>query len=143
VRGYFGIAVYHPKTVANVGTLWRSADLLEADFLCTIGKRYKRQASDTMKSTRHLPLFEYEAFDDFYSHMPTDCLLVGVELTDDAVLLEEFKHPQRAIYLLGAEDDGIPPALLKRCHRKVKLRGRRSMNLAVAGSIVAYDRTRA
>lgn len=141
-RGYVGIAVYHPKTKANVGTMWRTADLLDADFLCTIGRRYQRQSSDTMKSTKHLPLFEYQSFDDFYEHMPRDCQLVGVELTDDAVPLEQFKHPERAIYVLGAEDHGIPPEMLKRCHHKVRLRGRRSMNMAVAGSIVLYDRTR-
>lgn len=34
------MAVYHPKTSTNVGTLWRTADLMGADFLCTIGRRF-------------------------------------------------------------------------------------------------------
>lgn len=140
-RGFYGVAVYHPKTKANIGTLWRSADLLEADFFCTVGRRYQRQASDTMKSYRHVPLFEFDAFEDFYNHMPKDCRLVAVELTDDAIELERFEHPERAIYLMGAEDYGLPPEILKKCHMKVKLRGRKSMNMAVAGSIVLYDRT--
>lgn len=139
-RGYFGVAVYHPKTEANIGTLWRSAQIMDATFLATIGRRYRKQSSDTMGATRHLPLFEYASFDEFYVGLPKDCLLIAVELNDEAVLLKDFKHPDRAVYLLGAEDHGIPPDVLSKCHRVVKMYGERSMNVAVAGSIVMYDR---
>lgn len=56
-RGYFGIGVYHPKNVINIGTLWRSANCFGADFLFTIGHRYKHQGSDTLKTYRHIPLY--------------------------------------------------------------------------------------
>ena len=32
-RGYFGIGIYASKVSANIGTLWRSADLMGADFM--------------------------------------------------------------------------------------------------------------
>ena len=56
--------------------------------------------------------------------------------------LKEFHHPERAIYLLGAEDHGIPPAILKKCQHTVSLKSVRteSFNVAVAGSIIMYDR---
>lgn len=139
-RGFFGVAIYRPKTEVNVGSLFRTAHILGADFLCTIGKRYKYQSSDVLKSTKHLPLFHYSDFEDFYEHMPHDCRLVGVELDERAKAVECFTHPQRAIYMLGAEDDGLPPKVMDRCHDLVKLRGERSMNVAVAGSIVLYSR---
>jgi tRNA (guanosine-2'-O-)-methyltransferase len=139
-RGYFGVAVYHAKKPTNFGSLFRTANILGADFLGYIGPRYRLQSSDTMRTPRHVPLFEYGSFDDFYLHLPHDCRLVGVELTDGAQPLERFMHPERAVYLLGAEDYGLPPKVIERCHSVVKLRGRHSMNVSVAGSIVLYHR---
>ncbi len=140
-RGFFGIAVYHPKTAVNTGTLFRTGQIFDVDFCATIGRRYKYQPSDTMYANRHIPFYDYADFDDFYNHMPYNCQLIGVELDQRAVLLENFKHPERAIYLMGAEDHGIPPAILSRCHQVIQMRGERSMNVSVAGSIVVYDRT--
>ena len=140
MRGYFGIGIYQGKTFENVGTLWRSADLMGAAFMFTIGKRYKKEASDTMKSFRHIPLYNYVSFDDFHKAMPYDCLLVGVELHTDSTPIKEFNHYERCIYLLGAEDHGLSKECINKCHKLIQLPGRKSMNVAVAGSIVMFDR---
>ncbi len=140
MRGYFGIGIDHPKNEMNVGTLWRSAFILGASFIFTIGRRYKRQSSDTMESWRHVPLFNYATFVDFYESLPYDCRLIGVELLESATPIGTFQHPQRAIYLLGAEDNGLTKDAERKCHSISVLPGARSMNVAVAGSIVIYDR---
>lgn len=140
MRGYFGIGIQNNKTLVNIGTLWRSANILGADFIFTIGKRYKKQASDTLKTPRHIPLYHYLDFADFYNHMPYDCQLIGVELDNRSVGLKQFNHPQRGIYLLGAEDSGLTQEALGKCHHIVQLAGDFCMNVAVAGSIVMYDR---
>lgn len=49
-------------------------------FAIAIGRRYKTQASDMMKSARRVPLFHYADFDDFLGHLPYDAQLVGLEL---------------------------------------------------------------
>jgi tRNA (guanosine-2'-O-)-methyltransferase len=139
VRGYFGIGIYHTKTEVNVGTLLRSSMQLGAAFAFTIGKRYKSQASDTMKASKHVPLYHFTDFDDFNSHRPVDCQLVGVELDLTAKPIPGFCHPERAIYLLGAEDNGLPEYVQAKCQHLVTLDGG-SFNVAVAGSIVMYDR---
>jgi tRNA G18 (ribose-2'-O)-methylase SpoU len=139
-RGFFGIGIQLPKTEVNVGTLWRSAHILGASFLFTIGRRYKRQASDTMASWRHIPLYYYDDFECFYNAMPYDCQLVGVELHNKSVPVAEFKHPERCIYLLGAEDHGLSNEAINKCHHLVQLPGDYCMNVAVAGSIIMYDR---
>lgn len=139
-RGYFGLAMYHPKNKYNWGSLIRTANLLGADFICTIGRRFKEQSSDTLKTHRHLPVYEYKNFQDFYDHMPHGCQLVGVELDEKARDLKNFVHPQRAVYLLGAEDSGLPPDVIKACQHVVKLHGEYSMNVSCAGSIVLYHR---
>jgi tRNA G18 (ribose-2'-O)-methylase SpoU len=140
-RGFFGIGIERTKTEHNVGTLWRTADLLGAAFMFTIGRRYKpRQASDTMHSSRHIPLYHYDSVADLKAHLPHSCKLVGVELDDRAVDLAAYSHPERACYMLGAEDHGLTRDSIEQCHDLIRLPGRFSMNVAVAGSIVAYDR---
>jgi tRNA G18 (ribose-2'-O)-methylase SpoU len=139
-RGFCAIGIEHGKNVLNVGSLWRSADLLGAAFMFTIGRRYRRQASDTMKSWRSIPLFNFESLADLYAHLPYDTQLVGVELDGRARPLAGFLHPERAVYLLGSEDNGLGHDTLVRCGHIVQLPGRQSMNVSCAGSIVLYDR---
>lgn len=139
-RGYVGIGIERGKTPANIGTLWRSADLFGASFVFTVGHRYQKQSSDTMKSWRSVPLWHFEDIDDLVAHLPYSCPLIGVELDDRAVDLAGFSHPERAIYLLGAEDHGLTKTALARCHALVQLPGRFSMNVAAAGTVVLYDR---
>ena len=49
--------------------------------------------------------------------------------------LEEFEHPDRAIYLLGSEDTGLPKSVVHACHQHVALPAERyeSYNVAMAG----------
>jgi tRNA G18 (ribose-2'-O)-methylase SpoU len=139
-RGFFSIGIWHGKTEINVGSLWRTAAILGAAEVFTVGRRYKAQASDTMRTWAHTPLRHYEDVDDLKKHLPFSTLLVGVELDHSAAPLADFQHPERAVYLLGAEDHGLSPEVVRQCHRLVRLPGEQSLNVAVAGSIVVYDR---
>jgi tRNA G18 (ribose-2'-O)-methylase SpoU len=138
--GYFGIGIECCKTWTNYGTLMRSAKIMGAGFVFLIGKRFEKTFTDPIKTWRSVPTYSYDTFEDFYRNLPYSCILVGVEMTDDAEQLEHFEHPQRACYLLGSEDHGLSKVALRHCHRKIRLRGEESMNVAVAGSIVLYDR---
>lgn len=138
VSGFCGIGIERSKTPINVGTLWRSAAILGADFIFTVGKRYPQQASDTIKAWRHIPYWEFDDLDDLRT--PYDAPLIGVEMEDRAHMLADFKHPQRAVYLLGAEDHGLSKRALEKCHQLIRLPGAYSLNVAVAGSLVLHDR---
>lgn len=140
MRGYFGIAVWHPKSGINVGTLWRSAAILDAAFLATIGKRYPKQSSDTIQAPRHTPLWHFDTVEDFWAHIPQDCSPVAVEIHRRAKPLPTFTHPERAVYILGPEDGTLPETFTERAHAVVQIPGAYCFNLAVAGSIVLYDR---
>lgn len=140
IQGYFAIGIVNGKTEHNLGTLWRSAYILGASYIFTVGKRYKKQTSDVVKAWARIPYFHFDTIDDLFENIPYDCLLVGVELEERAEWLHEFSHPQRAIYLLGAEDQGLPQKALDRCNFIVKLPGNSSLNVAVTGSIVLHDR---
>lgn len=139
-RGFFEIGIYRGKTPANVGTLWRSAYQLGASGIFTVGRRYPQQASDTVKAHRHIPLREFLDLDALLAAQPYGCPIVAVEMGGRP--LQSFVHPERAIYLLGAEDNGIPASALARCQHVVSLPSVRtqSYNVSVAGSLVMYDR---
>lgn len=138
--GFFEIGIYRGKSVANVGTLWRSAFQLGACGIFTVGRRYPDQASDTVKARNHIPCREFADVDALFASLPAGAVVVGVEMGGRP--LREFRHPDRAVYLLGAEDHGIPAAVLARCHHVVSIPTVRteSFNVAVAGSIVMFDR---
>ncbi len=140
-KGYFGIGVYKPKTSENIGTLWRSAYQFGASFIFTIDAIYKSQPSDIYKSYRHIPLIQFKNLETFQNSVFYDCQLICVDFGENSVNLKEFKHPQRAIYLLGAEKGGLPEKLLK-THQLLEIPYKKqpSLNVAVAGSIVMYDR---
>lgn len=140
MRGYFGIGIENVKDKLNIGTLWRSANIFGAKFIFTIGNRYKKQASDTMNTPNHIPLFHYQCFDDFYSNIPYGCRLIGIELSDKAIEIKKYNHFEKCIYLLGAEDHGLTNQAIGKCYQIVQLPGNYCMNVAVAGSIIMYDR---
>lgn len=139
-RGHFGVGILGCKTEHNVGTLWRTAHSFGADYLFTIGRRYRRQPTDTTRASRQMPLFHFDTFEAFHKVMPHEARLIGVEVDDRAVPLAQLEHPKMAVYLLGAEDNGLPARVLDRCWRVVALPGAYCLNVAVAGSIVLYDR---
>ena len=138
--GYFEIGIFHGKTEYNIGTLWRSAYQLGAAGIFTIGRRYKHQSGDTTKAWRHIPLRHYLTFEDFKANLPYEAQIVGIEM--EGRELAGFTHPKIAVYLLGAEDHGLPPEVLSMCHHVVSLEsiGQLSYNVSVAGSLVMYHR---
>lgn len=139
-KGYFGIGVWEPKFEDNLGMLFRSAHAFGADFVFTIGHRYKRDYVNTSKFERHIPLYHYVDFEDFKSHLPHAAQTVGIELTDEATPLESFAHPKQSVYLLGGEDRTLPPEITSQLDSVCKFNTSLCTNVAVAGSIVLYDR---
>ena len=124
-----------------MGTLWRSAFLFGASYIFTIGARYHKQPTDTPDTMKHVPLYNYKDWEDFTKHQPKDCEVVCVELDEKSHSLVNYVHPERAVYVLGAEDYGIPVEYLKGNQVvQIPTEKRWSMNVSVAGSIILYDR---
>lgn len=138
-RGFFGIGIYNPKTEMNIGTLWRSAQNFGASFIFTIGDRYKKQRTDTTKTERHIPHYNYKDWKQFMENKPLNAPIVFIEQTEKARDIKNFIHPETAIYILGSEDKGIPNELI-RGNQVVFIDTPRCLNVAVAGSIIMFDR---
>lgn len=140
MRGYFGIGIENYSKDVNVGTLWRSATILGARFIFTIGnKRYNRQSSDTNDSAKHVPLFHFESPRSFQSSL-RDCCVIGVEMCPQAIEIQKFTHPERAVYILGNERVGLSSDSIEICDVIVRLPGEISFNVSTAGSIICFDR---
>jgi tRNA G18 (ribose-2'-O)-methylase SpoU len=140
-RGYFGIGAEGVSKSANVGALLRTGHAFGAAFCFTIGTGWDSRAgrtADTADTPLHVPMWRYATVADL--SLPRGCKLVGVERVEDAIDLPSFRHPLNAAYVLGPERAGLSAALLARCDHVVKIPTRFSLNLAVAGALVLYDR---
>lgn len=141
MRGYFGIGVEGLSKPMNAGTLFRSAHAFGASFVFTIaGVWHEREAnlSDTSDSAGQVPHYHFNGLNDL--RLPDRCALVGIELLDDAVELPSFRHPRCAAYVLGPERGSLSPALSERCDHIIRIPTSFCINVAIAGSIVMYDR---
>lgn len=140
MRGYFGVGVEGVSKAMNLGNLVRIAHAFDASFFFNIAPRLKLSDanSDTSRAEGALPFYSFEKTDDF--RLPLGCRLVGVEITDDAVELPRFRHPNRAAYIFGAERYSLSSQMLSKCEFVVKIPTRFSINVGMAGAIVLYDR---
>ncbi len=137
---YFGIGIFRPKTEENLGSLWRTAYIYGAQFIFVIDAKYKKKSSDVLKVWSKIPLFQFESTEAFIQTVPYSCKIIGIEMDKKALTLDHYEHPDRAIYLLGSENNGLPKVLKEKCHELIALPGKTSLNVAVAGSITIYDR---
>jgi tRNA G18 (ribose-2'-O)-methylase SpoU len=141
MRGYFAIGVEGISKSGNLGNLMRSAHAFGASFFFTINDDIDMSevgSSDTSASPIHMPFYRYEKVADLV--LPKTCVLVGVELLDDASDLPAFRHPLQAAYVLGPEKGSLSPEILKRCTHTLKIPTKFCVNVGVAGAIVMYDR---
>ncbi|HLS68805.1 MAG TPA: RNA methyltransferase [Kiloniellales bacterium] len=141
MRGYFGIGVEGISKAMNLGNLQRSAHAFGASFFFITAPNIKERElrrADTSKAQDHLPVYHFASVEELA--LPRRCLLVGVELTEDAVELPSFRHPLAAAYVLGPERGSLSPEMQARCDLMVKIPTRFCVNVGVAGAIVMYDR---
>jgi len=140
-RGYFGIGAEGISKSMNVGSIYRSAHAFGASFVFAVAGVYARgegERADTSNSQRHVP---YYSFPDISSMiLPHDCVLVGIELTDDAVELPSFRHPLRAAYVLGPERGNLSDAMIEKCDHVIKIPTKFCINVGIAAAVVMYDR---
>lgn len=136
-RGYACIGLHNPKNSLNIGGVLRASYIYYASFVAITGKRYVKAPTDTPKGYRHLPFLQVQ---DLNKVIPYDCIPIAVDLIKGATSLLEYKHPQRAFYIFGAEDATLGNNILSWCRDIVYIPTRYCMNLAVTINVVLYDR---
>lgn len=141
MRGYFGIGVEGISKPMNLGNLLRSAHAFDASFFFTVSPVVDvdgMRESDTSGAFDHLPFYNFEKTADLI--LPRQTSLVAVELLEDAVDLPSFRHPTRAVYVLGPERGNVSDKMLARCDHVIKIPMKFCINVGVAGALVMYDR---
>ena len=141
MRGYAALGVEGVSKARNAGAVIRTAHAFGASFAFTVGETLNRRETahaDTSKAIEQIPLYMFAS--PRALALPEGCQLVGIELTDDAVVLPSFRHPRSAAYVLGSERMGLSEEMLDLCDHVIKIPTRFSLNLAVAGALVLYDR---
>lgn len=148
MRGFFGIGIDGATKTGNVGNLIRTGYAFGASFAFVTKPqgtsendlRITRNMADTSKTWKQLPFYMYDGPDDL--QIPKGGRIVGIELTDESIDLPSFRHPHQAIYVLGAEREGLSQPMLEKCDHVIKIPTQFSLNVATAGAIVMYDRMR-
>jgi tRNA G18 (ribose-2'-O)-methylase SpoU len=141
MRGFFGIGAEDISKPMNLGALMRTAHAFGASFTFSVSAAPSIRVayhSDTSKSASHVPYYQWDGVGEM--KLPRGCKLVGIELTEDAVDLPSFHHPQAAAYVLGGEARDLSPEMQARCSHIVKIPTRFCINLSLAGALVMYDR---
>ena len=141
VRGYFGVGIEQVSKPGNMGNLIRSAHAFGASFVFTINPGFSKRElmkTDTSATFETLPYFQYDSIDQMQK--PLGCELVVVELTQDAIPLPTFRHPRRAIYVLGPEKESVSQETQARADHVIQIPMKFCVNVATAGAIVLYDR---
>lgn len=137
------IATLWPKYGVNLGTLLRTCDAVGA---CLVVPR-RPWIPDALRhgNTLRRSSCVHWANDPMRwlaAQRRAGSDIVGVELTDESIRLADLPAARcRTVVVLGHESDGIPPEATKLLDRAVEipmLGTGLSLNVAVAGSLVAY-----
>ena len=139
-KGYACIGLFNPKTPENVGSVLRAAGCYNAHSIFYTGKRYdlaKQFCTDTHNKHFDIPLI---AVENLQSIVPLDCVPVAVELVEGAKSLVDYKHPPRAFYIFGPEDNSLKKPITDFCRDTIYVPTNGCMNLAATVNVILYDR---
>jgi tRNA(Leu) C34 or U34 (ribose-2'-O)-methylase TrmL len=134
---FFGVGLDNTKNDINIGSALRATGIYGGAFLAVTKQRYKKACTDTMSFYKNIPLFRVNNLHDI---IPYNCIPIAIEITENAIPLYNYKHPGRAFYIFGAEDNTLGKRVLEWCKDVVYIPTNGCMNLASCVNVVLYDR---
>jgi tRNA G18 (ribose-2'-O)-methylase SpoU len=113
IRNDISIAVVRAKNPFNVGAIIRVAHsfLVREIFLIGVEPYYEKAAMGMHKYERIVDCPDDATFLQSVAGRP----LIGVERDEATTSLWEAPMPERSVFLLGSENDGLPQTLLRAC----------------------------
>ncbi|CAI9118658.1 OLC1v1020254C1 [Oldenlandia corymbosa var. corymbosa] len=126
----------------NVGTLARSCTAFGVSELILVGRR-DFNAFGSHGSTSHLKFRHFHSLPEARSFLKErDCDICGVEITDNALAVNEHPFKRSTAFLLGNEGTGLSAKECEICDFFVYIPqygcGTASLNVTVAASIVLH-----
>jgi tRNA G18 (ribose-2'-O)-methylase SpoU len=135
----------------NLGALIRIAAAFGADAML-LGPRccdpfFRQSVRVSMGTVFHLPIVRSPDLDRDLHHLRDDLgvELIATVLDDSAEPLDRAPRAPKLALLLGNEAQGLPPDIVRLCHRRVTIPmqlGTDSLNVAVAAGVFLYHFTR-
>ncbi|KAH7842479.1 hypothetical protein Vadar_005763 [Vaccinium darrowii] len=136
------VVVHNIAKKHNVGTLARSATALGVSEMILVGRR-DFNAFGSHGSTSHLRFRHFHSLSDARLFLKDrDCDICGVEITDNAVAVNQHPFKKSTAFLLGNEGTGLSAKECDICDFFVYIPqygcGTASLNVTVAASIVLH-----
>lgn len=134
------IGLTNPKSAQNMGSILRSGGCFGIQSIMYTGQRINyamAMRTDTRNARAKIPMF---GCCDLFETAPKNATKVAVELVTGATPLPAFEHPKNGFYLFGPEDGSLTQYQVKQCDEVVYIPSLGSLNLAMAVTVMLYDR---
>ncbi len=142
----YAVLAHNLRSAFNVGSLFRATDCfgLEAVHLSgyTPDTDHAMLKSAARGTEKWISSKRWESpFDCIEAHRQKGYAIIALETGEGSTPITRVEWPEKALIVLGNEELGIAPELLKACTLKVEIpmAGRKaSMNVAGAFAVLAY-----
>lgn len=139
------VAAWQIINPENIGNLIRLADNVGATQVMIVGEDFHLRKSGISKtaglSFKNVSL-SFITPEDFFGNLHPDYHLVAIETSEDSENLFETRLPEKVIFLLGNERNGLPAEILEKCDQKVHIpmTGKcKSMNVSHALAVALFE----
>jgi 23S rRNA (guanosine2251-2'-O)-methyltransferase len=152
------LVIENVRSAHNVGSLFRSADGAAVSKIFLYGytptptDRFGRVQKEIHKTSlgavdsiswAHIPTEEI-LVSTLSAHKKSGYILVALEQTPQSIPLRDFVVPEKVVYIVGNEIDGVSRTLLGLADAVVEIpmKGiKESLNVSVAGGILLFHNT--
>jgi tRNA G18 (ribose-2'-O)-methylase SpoU len=139
------VAAWQIINPENIGNMIRLADNLGAEDVFILGADFQLRMSSIRKtaglSFNNVRL-TFISPEDFFDQLSPDTQLVAIETSEDSTNIFTTKLPEKIVFLLGNERNGLPDEILQKCALKVHIpmTGKcKSMNVSHALSVALFE----
>ncbi len=139
------IAAWQIINPENIGNLIRLADNLGSGEVFILGEDFQLRMSSIRKtaglSYNNVRLW-FIAPEDFFRQLDPAYQMAAIETSSDSTNLFMEKLPDKIVFLLGNERNGLPEEILQKCQLKlhVPMTGKcKSMNVSHALAVVLFE----
>jgi len=146
------LILHNIRSVQNVGAIFRTADAAGIGKIYLVGctptplDRFGRKRKDLAKSA--LGAEEFVVWEQKKSILPLlsklkkeKYLIIGIEQDEKSIDYKKVKTEEKNAFIVGAEVEGIPKNILKKCDvvAEIPMRGKKeSLNVSVACGIALF-----
>lgn len=137
------VAMINPKYSHNVASAIRACSCYGVKQLLWTGNRVDPSTYERLPREERMKGYKdvsWSAVDKPFDVMTGPFTPICVEITEGAVNLVDFRHPEYPLYVFGPEDGGVPQVIRRLCHKFVFIPAHHCLNLSAAIYLVLYDR---